>query len=61
MSFHSDIIRTQMSWKQGGMMRSLKKLLDGCMRELDALDIPYGSIHKIGHADLGKYLGNCIS
>lgn len=50
-----------MRWEQGGMVRSLKELLDGCMGELDALDIPYGSIHKIEYADLGRCLCNCIA
>ena len=31
------------------------------MGELDALDIPYGSIHKIEYADLGRCLDNGIS
>ena len=30
------------------------------MRELDALDILSGSIHKIEYADLGDDLGHCI-
>ena len=31
------------------------------MGKLDALDIPYGSIHKIEYADLGRCLDNGIS
>jgi len=46
---------------RGKIMRSLKILLNKCMKELDALNIPYGNIHKIEYADVGKCLGKCIA
>lgn len=46
---------------QGRKMGSLRKLSKQCIKELEALNIPYGNIRKVEYAGLGRHLGNCIA